>query len=680
MSPLEDFAEIGSDWFWETDAALSFSYFSESTKRFLGREVAELIGLSRKAIAENADDKAFWQPYADDLQAHRPFRDFAYPYGHPDGVTRWLSVSGRPIFSQDGCFIGYRGVGRDVTAEHKTQEALSEQIRRCDAALENMTQGLCMFDATSQLVMVNRRYYDIFGLAASDIIIGLTHREIVKKLFQAGCYRGEITIDQLCEKTTLALQDEHPVPSYRELADGRIIAASFRSMTGGGWVATFEDFTERRRNEARIAHMALHDTLTGLPNRALLHDRLSQAIARTTRTHSPFAVLMCDLDRFKAVNDSLGHPVGDALLRVVAERMQAVLRPYDTVARIGGDEFAIVLDYLDEPGAAACLAERLIEAVGKPVCLDEQTIEVGVSIGLAVADENDYSTDDLFKRADIALYEAKAAGRNTYREFCPNVGNRIATRSQLGLDMKEAIRRGEFHLVYQPIVEATTGAVVSFEALMRWQHPLQGTISPSEFIPLAEETGLIVPLGAWALQEACREALTWPKPIRIGVNVSAVQFRRGLEEAVLSALATTGLPAHRLKLEVTESVLMQDADGVLACLHRLRALGVVIALDDFGTGYSSLSYLRRFPFDKIKIDRSFIRDIADPDAAAIVRAVVGIGERLGMGIVAEGVETVDQLKLVRQEGCTQVQGFLFSRPLLPGDARAYITSTQAAAA
>lgn len=439
------------------------------------------------------------------------------------------------------------------------------------------------------------------------------------------------------------------------------------------YVAALRDVTARREAEAKVRHMALHDALTGLPNRTLFRDRLDQAINHARRARTCFAVLACDLDRFKAVNDSLGHPAGDALLCVVAERMRTVLRPYDTLARFGGDEFAIVLAYLDAASDAGDIAERLIAAVSDPINLDGQSVEVGVSIGVAIAMSSDRDPDQLFKHADIALYEAKAAGRNTHREFEPGVGARIATQGQLALDLKEAIRAQEFHLVYQPVVDAESGAVVSFEALMRWRHPVRGEIAPGDFIPLAEETGMIVPMGTWALQEACREAASWPAPIRVAVNVSGLQLRReGLESTVLTALAASGLAPDRLKLEVTESVLMQDAESVIASLHRLRALGVLIALDDFGTGYSSLSYLRRFPFDKIKIDRAFIRDIANPDAAAIVRAVVGIGERLGMGIVAEGVETLEQLELVRREGCTQVQGFLFSRPLLPNAARRYI--------
>ncbi|TXN00495.1 EAL domain-containing protein [Methylobacterium sp. WL64] len=440
-----------------------------------------------------------------------------------------------------------------------------------------------------------------------------------------------------------------------------------------GYVAALRDVTAHRETEERMRHMALHDALTGLPNRALLLDRLDHAIAYAGRVHSSFAVMACDLDRFKAINDSLGHPAGDALLRVVAERMQAVVRSYDTVARLGGDEFAIVLPHLAEPCSANAIANRLIAAVSEPIDLDGHKVEIGVSIGFTVCTGGDVGADELFKRADIALYEAKAAGRSTSREFCAEAGARIATHGQLGLDMKEAIRRGEFRLVYQPVVQADTATVVGFEALMRWRHPVRGEISPAVFIPVAEETGLIVPLGVWALQEACREAMHWPAHVRVAVNVSAVQLRReGLETAVLAALAASGLSPNRLKLEVTESVLMQDADAALACLHRLRGLGVLIALDDFGTGYSSLSYLRRFPFDRLKIDRAFIRDIADPDAAAIVRAVVSLGERLGMGIVAEGVETAEQLDLVRQEGCHEVQGFLFSRPLPADEALAYL--------
>jgi diguanylate cyclase (GGDEF)-like protein len=537
--------------------------------------------------------------------------------------------------------------------------------------LESMDQGLLMTDADDRVRVYNRHVAAMMGVAEALLYDGAPFAAV--RAYQTA--QGEFA--HLPDTLRAWLERGDPAARIydyeRARPDGTVLQVRTLPLPGGGLVRTFTDVTGRRAAEEQIRYMALHDALTGLPNRTLFRDRLDQAIAHASRARSAFAVLACDLDRFKAVNDSLGHPAGDALLRVVAERMRNVLRPYDTIARLGGDEFAIVLAYLDEAREADGIADRLIAAVSEPIDLDGQSVEVGVSIGVTIGTELDQDPDELFQRADIALYEAKAAGRNTHREFEPGAGARIATRGQLALDMKEAIRSREFHLAYQPVVDSATASVVSFEALMRWRHPVQGEIPPGAFIALAEETGLIVPLGAWALQEACREAASWPAPVRVAVNVSVVQLRRaGLEATVMAALAASGLPADRLKLEVTESVLMQDAESVIAGLHRLRALGVRIALDDFGTGYSSLSYLRRFPFDQIKIDRSFIRDIADPDAAAIVRAVVGIGERLGMGIVAEGVETAEQLELVRREGCTQVQGFLFSRPLPPDAARDYL--------
>ena len=423
------------------------------------------------------------------------------------------------------------------------------------------------------------------------------------------------------------------------------------------------DTTVRREAERRIAHMALHDALTGLPNRVLFRERLNDQIARAPAQGHGFAVLACDLDRFKAVNDTYGHPAGDALLKVIADRLRSVVRATDTIARLGGDEFAIILCQIDGPQSAELVAQRLIEAVERPVDLGSFVAGVGISIGIATApDERD--ADDLFKKADIALYRAKAEGRNTFRYYLPGMDAGVASRSGLERDLRAALRTGAFSLRYQPVFGAEDAVLRGFEALLRWQHPGLGPISPAEFIPIAEENGQIVPLGEWALREACREASRWPDDLRVSVNVSAVQLRQpGLEQAVLGALAAASLAATRLELEITESVLIRDSEASMACLHRLRALGVRIALDDFGTGYSSLSYLRRFPFDRIKIDRSFIRDIADPDTAAIVRAIVGIGTRLGAAVTAEGVETADQLRQVRDQNCTEVQGFLFGRPV-----------------
>ena len=474
----------------------------------------------------------------------------------------------------------------------------------------------------------------------------------------------------------------------RRCADGSHIWVLLRGRvverTAGGQalriVGTLMEISRRKEAELHVSHMAHHDALTGLANRALFQKRLGEALERSRREAYRAAVLACDLDRFKAVNDTFGHAEGDRLLCTVSERICAVLGPQDTVARLGGDEFAVILGGVPDDEAIHAACERIIAAIGEPIPHNGGSIDIAVSIGIALVSGGDATPEEVFRQADMAMYQAKAGGRNTYRLFEANVLTRNSTRGLLALDMKDAIRRGDFFLVYQPVIDVESETVVSFEALMRWQHPTRGMISPGDFIPVAEETGMIAQLGAWALIEACREALNWDESLRVGVNVSPVQFRCGLEQAVLTALATTGLPAGRLKLEVTEGVLMQDADGALACLHRLRALGVRIALDDFGTGYSSLSYLRRFPFDKLKIDRAFISDIADPDAAAIIRAVVGIGQSLGMSIVAEGVETVEQMEAVRREGCNEVQGFLFSKPLPAPEARAFITNRSARAA
>lgn len=413
--------------------------------------------------------------------------------------------------------------------------------------------------------------------------------------------------------------------------------------------------------QSAIQHMALHDALTNLPNRTLFCQKLVAAM-KDPATTPGFAVLVCDLDRFKAVNDTYGHLIGDAVLKVVAERLRRSVRGRDVVARFGGDEFAILLA---DSSCANRVCERLIRSVNEPMTIEGLRVEIGLSIGIAFAAVEPVDhPDELVKRADSALYRAKHAGRNTHQTFHPEQDAALSDHSHLALDMREAVRRGDFTLAFQPLLDSRSGATLGFEALARWSHPTRGEVRPDEFIPLAEDTGLIIPLGQWALQQACRAAVTWPGNLRVAVNVSALQLRQGgLESIVVGALAASRLPASRLEIEVTESVLLHDTDDVLRCLHRLQDLGIAIALDDFGTGFSSLSYLSRFHFNKIKIDRTFIRDIADPDAAAIVRGIVDIGTRVGMEIVAEGVETEEQYAFVRDIGCSTVQGFLFSKPL-----------------
>jgi diguanylate cyclase (GGDEF)-like protein/PAS domain S-box-containing protein len=423
------------------------------------------------------------------------------------------------------------------------------------------------------------------------------------------------------------------------------------------------DVTERKQAEARIAHMAHHDALTDLPNRILFHERLNELLKRV-RPGESLAVHCLDLDHFKSVNDALGHPIGDELLKSVAGRLADCLREGDMVARLGGDEFAILQFPIRDPNEASVLANKLIDVASKPYQVQSHEFVVGASIGIALAPGDGEASDVLLRNADMALYRAKGEGRGTAHFFEPEMDRRIQARRTLELDLRKALANSEFELFYQPLINLGNNAIVGFEALLRWRHPERGMIAPTEFIPLAEEIGLIVPLGDWVLRQACADAMRWPSDVSVAVNLSPIQFRsRSIVKAVLTALAHSRLPANRLQLEITESVLLGETEANLATLHQLREIGVRISMDDFGTGYSSLSYLRCFPFDKIKIDRSFVKELAErPDCVAIIRAIAGLGMSLGIATTAEGIETAEQLDRVRAEGCTEVQGYLFSPP------------------
>ncbi|MFC3695011.1 putative bifunctional diguanylate cyclase/phosphodiesterase [Chenggangzhangella methanolivorans] len=658
---INDFLRLTSDWFWEIDAERRVTFLSDNSEAISGRPQADLLGRERAAWARTAEERAIWDDYHAAIADRREIRDFVFPYRHPDGGKRWFELSGAPIYDEDGAFAGYRGVGSDVTSQHEARDALAEQVRRFDAALENMSQGLCMFDADARLVVVNNRYCDMFGLKRDILRVGMTQREIVEELVTLGRYQKGLTVDKLCEGTRTSLALDHAAPVHRELADGRVIAVSHRPMDGGGWVATFEDVTERRRTEARIAHMARHDALTDLPNRVALRE-VGGTLSRDG-AGGRLSVLCLDLDRFKAVNDAHGHSVGDALLRAIADRLRTNVRDVDLVVRLGGDEFSVLHRVKDE-NAAVTLAHRLISIVSAPYDLGGIPVQIGVSIGVALSDEAGDDVERLLKNADMALYHAKSLGRGVASVFTLVMDENAQQRIELERDLREALRNGDFELHYQPLVELGDDAIKGFEALARWRHPTKGPISPATFIPIAEETGLIVPLGEWILNQACRDAATWPGDVSVAVNVSAVQLRRqSFAQSVLLALATSGLRADRLELEITESVLLDDTEANLETLHLLRRMGIRIAMDDFGTGYSSLSYLRRFPFDKVKIDQSFLRNAdASADGAAIIRALVGLGSSLGITTLVEGVETADQLAAVRAEGAQQVQGFLFSPP------------------
>lgn len=449
-----------------------------------------------------------------------------------------------------------------------------------------------------------------------------------------------------------------------ELQDGRLIAVGQHPMLEGGWVATHVDVTEQRRNEARIRHLARHDPLTDLPNRMMFLEHMSIAQLRIKRGEH-MAVLCIDLDHFKSVNDTLGHSAGDAVLVTVGDRLRESCREVDVVARLGGDEFAVLLGPLEKPEDAAVVAGHIIKSIGEPFRIHDHLALIGASIGIAVAPSDGVETDTLMKNADLALYRAKSEGRGAYHFFEPGMDASLQARRAIEMGLRVALAQGELELLFQPQLSLEESRICGMEALLRWNHPETGLVPQAEFMPIAEETGLIVQIGEWVIKEACAAATAWPADVRVAVNLSPVQFKsRYLVQQVVSALARAGLDPSRLELEVTELVLLADNNTTLRTLHQLRSLGVRISMDDFGTGYSSLSYLRSFPFNKIKINQSLVESPSSlAGSLAIVKAVIGLGHSLGMSTTVEGVETAAQLQVVREEGCTEVQGSLFSPPL-----------------
>jgi diguanylate cyclase (GGDEF)-like protein len=438
------------------------------------------------------------------------------------------------------------------------------------------------------------------------------------------------------------------------------------------------EIADRQESQARSQYLAYHDSLTGLGNRLLFKEQLEEALKDLSVTPHPLAVLFLDLDGFKAVNDTLGHSIGDLLLKSVAAKLRDLLPRTDRIARLGGDEFAILQISAVQPNSSIALAEKIIEVIGQPCSIEGHDVTVGASVGIAVAHPGEMNTESFLKSADLAMYSAKSDGRGTYRMFDPKMDAIVQARRMLERDMRTALAQDGFRLFYQPLVNLQTKKVTVFEALMRWEHPERGAVQPSEFIPVAEEMGLIVQLGEWALRQACAEAVRWPNGICVSVNLSPLQFAKGnLVSTVMSALASSGLPASRLELEITESVLLEKSERNILILNQLRELGVRISMDDFGTGYSSIGYLRSFPFDKIKIDQSFVRDLlVDEGSLAIVRAIASLGVSFGMTTTAEGVETEEQMRCLNLEGCVEVQGYLYSKPV-PADEIAVLLDTLA---
>jgi diguanylate cyclase (GGDEF)-like protein/PAS domain S-box-containing protein len=595
--------------------------------------------------------------------------DGGYKHHLPEQLLNRPDEIGSLATSFDHLMLTLEQARLDLLAASRVE--VQQQFDRLKSAVESIPQGILLTGPDERIILANDNFRELFGLAESDVFPGTALADVIARCRQNGAV---VVVDEH-ERT------DEVVPSFF-LSSQRIVSVSGErtivvttALTPeGGSVAVHEDVTERRRQEERIAYLAHHDALTGLPNRVQFRDQLVEALSMSRSGGETAALLYLDLDQFKTVNDTLGHPIGDKLLISVADRLRNQLSDRDHVARLGGDEFAVLLAGRTTAAQAADLANRIISAIGEPFDISGQFIFIGVSIGIAMAPVDADDADLLMKHADMALYRAKQDGRNVYRFFETAMDKEMQTRRELEIDLRHALVNEEFQVHYQPLFNLQGGQIEGFEALLRWPHPRQGFISPAEFIPIAEETGLISGIGSWVLRQACLEAAKWPKHIRVAVNVSPVQFRtRTLVLEVIAALGASGLSANRLEIEITEGVLLQDTEATLSILSELQRLGVRIAMDDFGTGYSSLSYLRKFRFDKVKIDRAFVQDLnKGQDKLAVVRAVTGLCTSLGIATTAEGVESEEQLLALKAEGCTQAQGYYTGRPMPASQATALL--------
>ncbi len=568
---------------------------------------------------------------------------------------------------------GWVAIHEDITERIRDEESLTQQAAelarinmRFDTALSNMTQGLCMFDGQKRLVVWNKRYAEFYQVPQDLLRVGTPYQAIVTDGATRGVLKGGI--DDLPVQAQVAqftkLSDNFS--RIDELKNGRFVQHTRQPMEGGGWLSIIEDITDRRRSEAEIVHLARHDVLTGLANRAEFNAKLEEASKRLKRSGGTFTVMMLDLDKFKAVNDTLGHPAGDQLLIEVGQRLKSTLRETDVLARLGGDEFAIIQEGgPSQHDGAIALALRMIGVITQPFHLNGHQASVGTSIGIVLAPEHGTEPEELLKKVDLALYDVKAAGRNDFRVFQSELLDQANTQQSAENELRDAIAGEQFELHYQPVVDIKTRRISGVEALVRWRHPTKGLIEPDKFIPLAESTGLIVPLGEWIMQQACADAMSWPAHIKIAVNISAVQFKKGnLFEVLVYTLVESGLAPERLELEITETSLLENQEAHLTTIRQLKNLGISVALDDFGTGYSSLTYLTIFPFDKIKIDKSFTQGVPDRrDCAAIVSSVLALAQSLDFLTTAEGIETEEQLEYMREAGVDLAQGYLFGRPV-----------------
>jgi diguanylate cyclase (GGDEF)-like protein/PAS domain S-box-containing protein len=629
-----------------------------------GADIYDVVAHRKRTSGLDMDARAYVDEFRNDLlRDGRSVKISRLDDGRVMSVTNTAIAGG-----------GWIAIHENITERVGDEEALFNQAAelarinlRFDTALSHMTQGLSMFDERKRLVVWNKRFAELYDVPEKFLKVGTPYEDIIADRFARGVTKADTSPEavkaKIAELSSLA-RDSHRVD---ELADGRFLLLSRQPMPGGGWLAIMEDITERKRAEAEIVHLARHDVLTGLANRAEFNEKLEEASKRLKRGGAAITVMMLDLDRFKSVNDMYGHPAGDELLVEVGRRLKSTLRETDLLARLGGDEFAI----LQEGGpaqheGAIALALRILTAISEPFDLGGFEVNIGTSVGIAMAPEHGTEPEELLKSADLALYTAKTQGRSDYRIYQPGMLEDATSQQLAESELRDAIAEERFELHYQPVVDVATRQICGVEALVRWRHPDKGLVGPDQFIPLAESTGLIAPIGEWILQRACADAAKWPAHIRLAINISAVQFKKGnLFEIILCALVESGLEPERLELEITETSLLENQEAHLATIRQLKNLGITLALDDFGTGYSSVTYLTNFPFDKIKIDRTFTHGVLERrDYAAVVSSVLTLAKGLDKVTTVEGIETEQQFEYMRQAGVDLAQGYLFS-PAVP---------------
>jgi diguanylate cyclase (GGDEF)-like protein/PAS domain S-box-containing protein len=653
-----------------SDAIWTMEYVSEGCHKLTGYRPDELVfgnRVSYDQITLPEDREHVSRTIHTALATSQDF-DVEYRIRRADGRVCWVLERGVGLRDAQGQLAWIEGFIQDITERMVANEALHEAVRRYRSLFDHATEGIFQTTPEGRYLNANPALARIYGHPSPDALIAYMH-DIPRQLY---------VVPERREQFVRLMQEQGAVRNFESEVhrrDGRIIwisenARAVKNSDGSVqfYEGTVVDITERKQHEAVLEHQARHDSLTGLPNRSQLHDRIEQAIASARRDGHLVAVLFVDLDHFKLINDSLGHHAGDRLLLEAAGRLVACVRSHDSVARLGGDEFVIVLGGRDEQEIIAVVS-RLLDVIAQPWAEGGQEYGLSCSVGISRYPQDGDDPDELLRCADTAMYKAKASGRNTYHFYTSELNQAISARLELDSSLRHALERDEFRVHYQPRIDVESGRIVGAEALIRWQCPGKGLIPPERFIPVAEETGLIIPIGEWILQEACRQNSAWQRvglpPISISVNLSPIQFRHaGLVQSVAAALSQAGLDPAYLELELTETLVMHDAERINVAMHALKALGVDIAVDDFGTGYSSLSYLKRFPVDRLKVDKSFVRDIdSDPDDAAIVRAIISLGHALGLKVVAEGVETPAHLEFLQRHRCNEVQGYYFSRPV-----------------